>query len=182
MIEALISSKTRIKLLLKFFLNSDNRAYLRALEQEFGESTNGIRLELNRLEEAGLLLSDVQGNKKYYAANRGHPLFDPVQQLVLRTVGVDQILDKVIQRLGEVHQVYLTGALAKGLDSNRVDLLIIGNPDRNYLDILAAKAEVLIQRQIYATIITELNPGADLLPQPRLLVYQSNIHQTPIAP
>lgn len=57
MIEALISSKTRIKLLLKFFLNSSNRAYLRGLEEEFGESTNAIRLELNKLEKAGMVSS-----------------------------------------------------------------------------------------------------------------------------
>ena len=55
MIETLISSKTRIKLLLKFFLNSNTTAYLRSLESEFGESTNAIRIELNRLEEAGML-------------------------------------------------------------------------------------------------------------------------------
>ena len=53
MIETLISSKTRIKLLLKFFLNSNTTAYLRGLEEEFGESTNSIRLELNRFEKAG---------------------------------------------------------------------------------------------------------------------------------
>jgi len=59
MIEALISSKTRIKLLLKFFLNSSNKSYLRGLESEFGDSTNGIRLELNKLEEAGLLTTKL---------------------------------------------------------------------------------------------------------------------------
>ena len=55
MIETLISSKTRIKLLLKFFLNSNTTSYLRSLESEFGESTNAIRVELNRLENAGML-------------------------------------------------------------------------------------------------------------------------------
>ena len=53
MIEALISSKTRIKLLLKFFLNSKTTSYLRGLEAEFGESSNAIRIELNRFEKAG---------------------------------------------------------------------------------------------------------------------------------
>lgn len=55
MIETLISSKTRVKLLMKFFLNSNNVAYLRSLEEEFQESTNGIRLELNKFEKAGFL-------------------------------------------------------------------------------------------------------------------------------
>jgi DNA-binding transcriptional regulator PaaX len=68
MIETLISSKTRVKLLLKFFLNSKNSSYLRGLEAEFGESTNAIRLELNKLEEAGLLSSELNGNKKFFKA------------------------------------------------------------------------------------------------------------------
>ena len=59
MLDSIITSKTRIKLLLKFFLNSETKSYLRNLEQEFGESTNGIRVELNRLEGAGLLKTEV---------------------------------------------------------------------------------------------------------------------------
>ncbi len=50
MLGTLITSKTRVKLLLKFFLNSNAKAHLRGLETEFGESSNAIRLELNRFE------------------------------------------------------------------------------------------------------------------------------------
>ena len=46
MIESLITSKTRTRLLLKFFLNPETRAHLRGLADEFGESTNGVRVEL----------------------------------------------------------------------------------------------------------------------------------------
>ena len=74
MLDTLITSKTRIKLLLKFFLNSNASSYLRNLESEFQESTNGIRLELNKFEKAGLLQSHMSGNKKLYQANTGHPL------------------------------------------------------------------------------------------------------------
>ena len=79
MIDTLISSKTRIKLLLKFFLNSNNKAYLRNLEEEFGESTNAIRIELNRFEQAGMLTSLSEGNKKVFSANTRHPLFNSVR-------------------------------------------------------------------------------------------------------
>ena len=70
MIETLISSKTRIKLLLKFFLNSNTTAYLRSLEEEFGESTNSIRIELNRFEKAGFLASHSQANKKVFKVKK----------------------------------------------------------------------------------------------------------------
>ena len=81
MIETLISSKTRVKLLLKFFLNSNNSSYLRGLESEFGDSTNAIRIELNKLEGAGLLSSELSGNKKFFKANTNHPFFGDIHSL-----------------------------------------------------------------------------------------------------
>ncbi len=73
MLETLITSKTRVKLLMKFFLNYHNISYLRDLASEFGESTNAIRLELNKMEEAGLLLATHKGNKKLFKANAKTP-------------------------------------------------------------------------------------------------------------
>ena len=148
MLETLISSKTRVKLLLKCFLNSNMTAYLRSLETEFGESTNGIRQELNRLENAGMLTSFSKGNKKMFQANTTHPLFNEIHNIVLKTIGLDHIIENVIERLGKVEKVYLVGEFAKGLDSNIVDLIIIGDVDKNYLVSLAEKAERLVERKI----------------------------------
>jgi len=63
-LDSLITSQTRVKLLLKFFLNPERRSYLRELAEEFGESTNSVRVELNRLNEAGLLTSFDEGRTK----------------------------------------------------------------------------------------------------------------------
>lgn len=148
MLAALISSQTRIKLLLKFFLNSDTTAYLRGLESEFGESSNGIRLELNRLEEAGMLISQSEGKKKFFKANTAHPLFYEIQNLVRKHLGLDQIIEQVVIRLGNLEYVYLTGAFARGLDSQVVDVAFVGAVDQDYLQELVRKAEGLIKRKI----------------------------------
>ncbi len=148
MIATLISSKTRIKLLLKFFLNSSTTAYLRSLENEFGESTNAIRLELNRLEEAGMLTSFLKGNKKFFQANTRHPLFGEIQNMLMKTIGLDQIIQTVIERLGDVEKVFLVGEFAKGLDSPIIDLIFIGNIDKNYLVSLVERAEEMVNRKI----------------------------------
>jgi predicted nucleotidyltransferase len=155
MIEALISSKTRIKLLLKFFLNSGTSGYLRSLAGEFNESTNAIRLELNRLEKAGLLSSQHEGNKKIYQANNAHPLFEEIHNIVLKHFGIDHIIDKVIKRLGNVKEVYLTGEFARGLDSEVIDLLIVGDVDQNYLIQLIGKVEEMIQRKVRYLLLGE---------------------------
>ncbi len=148
MIETLISSKTRIKLLLKFFLNSETTSYLRGLESEFGESTNSIRLELNRLEEAGMLSSHLKGNKKIFKSNTNHPLYREVHNILLKYIGFDKIIIDVIERLGAVQKVFVTGEFAKGLDSQIIDLVFIGDVNKQYLVRLIEKTEKLINRKI----------------------------------
>lgn len=155
MIEILISSKTRIKLLLKFFLNSNTTAYLRSLQSEFGESSNAIRLELNRLEGAGMLTTKLKGNRKYFQANTTHPLYNEVHNIVRKHIGLDHIVENVVERLGDVQKVYLAGEFAKGLDSQIIDLIFIGNIDKTYLVQLIDKVEKLIKRKIRYLIYTE---------------------------
>lgn len=175
MIETLISSKTRIKLLLKFFLNSNMTAYLRSLESEFGDSTNAIRLELNRLEEAGMLASFTSGNKKMFRANTNHPLFDEIHNILRKTIGLDQVIETVIERLGEVDKVFLVGEFSKGSDSPIIDLIFIGNIEKSYLVSLVEKAEALVKRKIRYLLYTpkEFEEGtpAAALPEQALLLW-----------
>lgn len=155
MIETLISSKTRIKLMLKFFFNSNTKAYLRALESEFGESSNAIRLELNRFEKAGMLNSFLEGNKKFYSANTGHPLFNEIRNLIIKHIELDKVVDNILNRLGNLKAAYLVGNFAKGLDSHLIDLILVGEVDRDYLIQLIAKMESMIKRKIRYIIYTE---------------------------
>ncbi|MEZ5039012.1 MAG: ArsR family transcriptional regulator [Saprospiraceae bacterium] len=173
MIETLISSKTRIKLLLKFFLNSKTKAYLRSLESEFGESSNAIRIELNRMEKAGMLESHIDGNKKMFQANTKHPLFREVHNIVLKHIGLDRIIENVVERLGQVSKVFVVGDFAKGLDSQVIDLVFIGNIDKTYLIQLIDKVEALIKRRIRYLIYEEAEfeqmEEEDFPPNPLLL-------------
>jgi DNA-binding transcriptional ArsR family regulator len=149
MLDTLITSKTRIKLLLKFFLNSNSRSYLRNLESEFGESTNSIRLELNKFEEAGLLTSEYDGNKKYFRANTKHPLFSDIHNILLKQIGFDKIIETVIQKLGNLDRVYVSGDFAKGKNNTIIDLIFVSEDlNREYLLKLIGKAEDVIKRKI----------------------------------
>ena len=157
MIQTLITSQTRIKLLTKFFLNSRTRAHLRGLETEFGESSNSIRVELNRFEEAGLLDSIRDGNKKVYQANVKHPLFEDIHNLILKESGIDRVIEKVIHRMGLLERIYLTGDFARGKDSPVIELIIIGaNIDREYLTRKVIQAEGLSGRKVSYIV---LEPG-----------------------
>ncbi len=154
MLEALITSKTRIKLLLKFFLNTGSTGYLRSLEPDFGESTNAIRQELIRFEQAGLLIAKAEGNKKIYHANTKHPLFPEINSLLMKYVGLDKIIDRVVRKLGKLQSVYLVGELAKGNDSKIIDLWFVGDGiDKGYLLELVEKVEGLLERKVRYLIV-----------------------------
>lgn len=156
MLESLITNKTRLKLLLKFFLNSETTSYLRNLETEFGESTNAIRIELNRLEAAGLLLANFSGNKKLFKANTKHPLYGEINSILKKNVGIDKIIDNITSNIGDLKEAYLTGDLAQGKDSSIIDLLLIGNSiDKSYVNNLTEKAEPVIHRKIRFLVLNE---------------------------
>ena len=156
MLDTLITSKTRVKLLLKFFLNSNNASYLRNLSTEFNESTNAIRGELNRFEQAGLLESFTNGNKKMYKANVTHPLFNDIHNILLKHTGIDQIIDRILNKIGEMKQAWVVGEFAKGNDSTIIDLILVGaGIDTEYLNRLIEKTEKLIDRRIRYIILTE---------------------------
>jgi hypothetical protein len=140
---------------MKFFLNSSTTAYLRSLEGEFGDSTNSIRIELNRLEKAGLLQSSNNGNKKIFQANKQHPLFGEIHNILLKHIGLDRVIAQVIERLGKVEKVYLAGAFAKGMDSPIIDLIFIGEIDQSYLIHLIEKAQTAINRKIRYLILQQ---------------------------
>ncbi len=156
MLETLISSRTRIKLLLRLFLNPGTTAYLRGLSEEFNESTNSIRVELNRFEEADMLVSENQGNKKIYKANNTHPLFKDIHNILLKYIGVDKIIEQIINRIGKLELVYLSGDYAKGSDSGIIDLVFVGDIDTEYLAGLVTKTEKKINRKVrYLTYTKE---------------------------
>ncbi len=154
MLDTLITNKTRIKLLLRFFLNTNESSYLRGLETEFDESTNAIRLELNRFERAGLLNSGMDMNRKVYSANTSHPLFPDIHNIIRKYIGFDQIVEKVVRKLGGIHRAYITGNLARGIDSKTIELVLVGEHiDEGYLSRSVARVEKIIHRKIHWAIL-----------------------------
>lgn len=154
MLDTLITSKTRIKMLLKFFTNSHATAYLRGMAEEFGESTNSIRHELNNLSKAGYLLSNEEGRTILYRANTQHPLYNEVKNLVHKHLGIDKIIENILSRLGDLKIAFIVGDYALGKDSGTIEMVLVGDVNKNYLPKLLEKATKLIHRNIIATSIT----------------------------
>ncbi len=153
MLASLITSKTRVKLLIKFFLNPENKSYLRQIANEFDESTNSVRLELNRLAEANILNVKSDGRTKLYQANNKHPLFGGIREIVSKTIGLDRLVEDLVSRLGDLEFAFISGDYAKGMDSGLIDLVLVGNVDKDQAEKLALKIEKIIKRKIRLLIL-----------------------------
>ena len=174
LLSAIITSKTRNHLFLRLFLNSHTRAYLRELAQELGSSTNAIREELNKLVAAKLLVNERDGRKVLYRANDRHPLFPDLQSMVRKVLGIDR-LEKVIASLVNVELAILLDDYACGKDTGIIDLVVVGNINRNRLDELVFHSENYIKRKIRTLTLTHQeyeNMAAELQKRPNLVLWR----------
>lgn len=151
----LISSKTRIKLLVRFFFNPQTRSYLRELSKEFNVSTNSVRKELNQLTKTNLLKCEKNGRQVHYMANQKHPLFPELKSMVGKVMGIDHVIDDLVGRLGDLERAYLIDDYAEGKDTGIIDLLLVGNINQYHLNDLSRKTERYIKRKIRTLVLNK---------------------------
>ena len=170
----LITSKTRIKILMRLFLNPKQNAYLRELADEFNASPSQVREELRQLNDAGFLESHKNGRQIQYRANQKHPLFHELQSMVQKALGMDRILDSILERLGNLEEAYLIDDYAEGKDTGIIDLVLVGNIDQNNLNDLVQKTEHYIERKIRTLTLTRSewqNIKKKIVKKPLLLIW-----------
>lgn len=148
MLAQLFTSKTRIKLLLKLFLNPEVSCYLRELAAEFALSPTALKEELDSLAGAGYLTRKQSGRSIYFGANTAHPFFPEIHSIVKKTLGIDKLMDDIMASLGTVEAVYILDDYAQGRDTGIIDLLVVGEVNRARLEELAAITERKINRKV----------------------------------
>ena len=167
MLDSLISSKTRLKLLIRFFLNLAKSSHLRRLASDFNESTNSIRLELNNLSGAGYLIKKKVGNKVKYLANVKHPLFSIIVKLVRKHTGIENIISNILSSIDNITAIYLVGDYAKGIDSGKIKIYVEGMfKNKKYISDILNKTEKKINRKIL--LVNQIDPFEE-----KLLIYES---------
>lgn len=85
---------------------------------------------------------------KKYRANSQHPLFENLRSIILKYVGVDQLLEEVFYKLGQVEKVYFTGEIAEGKNTPFIDLVVVGDIDKVYFNELLQRAETIMHKKI----------------------------------
>jgi predicted nucleotidyltransferase len=150
--EALFT-KTQQRVLGLLFGNPDQSYYTNEIVR-FAETGIGtVQRELQKLEAAGLITSRKVGNQKHYQANRAAAIFEELHGIVIKTVGLADVLRQALLPLQElIDLAFIFGSMAQGKDriTSDVDVMVIGN----------ASFEEVVQA-IYAaqeTLLREVNP------------------------
>jgi len=135
-----------------------------------------VREELNQLKKTGLLDAQKDGRQVYYRANTGHPLFPELKSMVGKVMGIDQVIDGIVNRLGDLESAFLIDDYAEGKDTGIIDLLLVGNIDQYHLNDLSRKTERYIKRKIRSLVLSR-EEFEDLLPKlknrPRILIWEA---------
>lgn len=176
----LITSKTRIQILMRLFLNPSRRAYLRKLAAEFGASPSQVRNELAQLAASGLLTGEKSGRQIDYRANTDHPLFPELHSMVKKALGMDHILESILTRLGNLDIAFLLDDYAEGKDSGIIDLCLVGNIDQENLRDLIKKSERYLARKIRTLVLTRdehQRMCESLQKRPNMILWQNNRDQ-----
>ncbi len=128
-LDALFTSQARLEVLKLFFLRSSGRHYMREISSLTDQPVRAIQRELARLEDADLLISSVDGNRKYFTANRQSPVFSELRALMVKTAGIGDQLKKILQEQSDTIQVaFIFGSFARGLETaaSDIDIMVIG--------------------------------------------------------
>ena len=154
---SLITSKTRLKLLIKFFSHPNAQGHLRGLAEEFGDSTNAVRIELIKLEEAGLLMSSTQGQRVVYQVNKTNPFYTELVSMVWKFLGFHDLIEMVLCRIGDLQEAYVVGDYARGVDSGTIHLVLVGEVNEETLKKLVRKVADKINREIEVMILRDFD-------------------------
>ena len=165
MLEKLFGSKTRVIVLRLFLNNPDKYFFVRELARSLDTHLNGIRRELENLEEIGILMSIEKpaedgeeekdgGHRKYYRLNRAFSFVEDLRSLFIKAhmVMENTLADKVA-KLGDIDLFLLSGVFV-GREDSEADILIVGTLPKQKVQRLIAKFEKEMSRDLNYVLLT----------------------------
>ncbi len=146
--------KTRRAVLGLLYARPDDAFYLRQITREVGAGQGAVQRELKRLVDAGLLTREARGREVHYRADRACPIFSELHGLVLKTVGLADVLRAALAPLqGKITRALVYGSQASGTatSASDIDLLVIGTVEEPALHKAISQAERRLARTVNYT-------------------------------
>ena len=136
-----------------------------------------VREELNQLTQTQLLNAEKNGRIIFYSANTEHALYPELRSMVKKVMGIDQVIEGIVQRLGNLEKAFLIGDYAEGKDSGIIDLVLVGDIDSYHLNDLCHKTEGYIKRKIRSIVLSG-QEFQDFLPRlqqrPHFIIWEAD--------
>ena len=151
----ILSSGIRAELFRLLFTFPDQELHVREIQRRTGFNDRAIRQELAKLTRLDLVEPRRDGNRLYYRARTGHPLYRDIRNLALKTSGLADVLRERL-KADEVHVAFVFGSVAQGrakADSD-IDLMVIGRLGMRELTRLLRGASETLRREINPHILT----------------------------
>lgn len=158
LLEDLIISRVRVKMLTLFLSNPGMIYHVREIVRKVGEEINAVRRELAHLEKAGLLSKEQRANRLFYRVRHEYPLFYELTEIIGKTSGLGWDIVKNKAKLGKIKFATLSGRFVRGLPrrgGNDVDLLVVGAVVLPELANLVKSEEVKRERELNYTVMTD---------------------------
>jgi uncharacterized protein len=136
--------------------NPDEEWHLREIARRTGTALSATQRELLALTGAGIVRRRVESRRSYYRADPDCPIFPDLRQIVLKTVGLADVVKEALRKVKEIQLAFIFGSMARGADDAKsdVDVLIVGNA--SFADIAEAllTAQERLGRPITPTVYT----------------------------
>jgi DNA-binding transcriptional ArsR family regulator len=139
-------------------MEPDRWWYLSDLARHLGVHHATLQRELTRLTKAEILLSKRDGNRAYYRANSGSPIFPDLRSLLAKTAGlVDELRDALLPFATSIKVAFVYGSIPRGAESSEsdVDLMIVGSVGLKALAPSLGEAERRLRRPVNASVYSE---------------------------
>jgi hypothetical protein len=118
-----------------------------------------VHREVQRAEQAGLVKSRKVRNTRLVRANTESPYYTGLADVLTKAFGVPAVLADSLADVGGVGEAYIYGSWAArraGQPGVRpvgdIDLLVLGEPDRDHMYDALSRAERLLGRSVQVTI------------------------------
>lgn len=154
-ISGALFGKTQGILLAFLFGHPDEKFYLRQIARTTGTSVGALQREVKRLSEAGILECTRQGREVFYQANSRSPIFEDLKNLLLKTVGVGDVLRRGLQPIqNRIAVAFVYGSVARGepRKESDIDILVVGSVTLAEVVATLEESQDLLKREVNPTV------------------------------
>jgi len=156
MLQDIIISEVRVKILKVMLPDPEKPYHVRALVRAVDTEINAVRRELDRLSKIGLLRKRPSGNRLYYSVDTSSPIYPELLSLIAKEEGIGVDIIKNVKKLGDVHFAILSRAFSRSVKRSvlDVDLFLVGTIKLDVLGEIVERHQRKIGSEINYSVLS----------------------------